>query len=277
MRRHEAAILALGLAAAGVLVWACLTAVGGDMYGRVRFFEGAELGAHSAVQGVQISTASGGNYTNAQAYTNHYQVWATNARGYFPVAVTSITFTGNASSTNAVRVTWDRKGGAAGYIVAVSWDLGTTYTNYEACSAATTNWVDLYTNTWTLDWVTNDFSAHGGCTSRCAFALTNDLAAYTNWANSGLVGTNAFETHTNWVAAAKVGTNAFETHTNWVAAGLVGTNAFQSYTNNGYLLESDFESYTNAGLAGIFTNTFGSKTNVQYFNDHGRLTNHVTL
>lgn len=130
----------------------------GDIFGETRFFYDVSVETNVALDGITISTTSGGTFTNG-VNTNFYRIFFTNNIGHNPLSTNfGIIFTGNTNSTNAVRITWNREGGAVGYVVERSFDAGASFTQFFNVAAATTNFVDTNGTPFFTGPVTNSIS-----------------------------------------------------------------------------------------------------------------------
>lgn len=163
------------------LAWLAACVFGGLEYGKTVFYDDVSLGSWAALSGTASNAyyVSGGTYTNATR-TNYYRLSYTNLLGRGPGLALTCIFTGNTNAdttagTNAVKLRWNAKGGAASYIVERSLDAGVTWSNWLVVAASSTNWIDYGTNSWTATIYTNLYTALG--TPSVPWGTTSDVTA----------------------------------------------------------------------------------------------------
>ena len=143
------------------IVLVCVCAAAGyaaQEAGKTKFFDDVSLGTWSAMSNITHGFTTGGTYTNG-IYTNYYRVCATNAKGRLPVSTNVFfTWTGSATTSNAVSLAWSKKLGAQKYVIMRSRNAGSTWTQYVAVAASSTNWTDTGTNTWSNGNITSMYS-----------------------------------------------------------------------------------------------------------------------
>jgi hypothetical protein len=120
----------------------------GDVYGKAVFYRDITMGSWDAISNITQATTGGGSYSNA--VTNYYRWSGTNRAGRLPVSSNIIVAINGAAGTNAALFTWPYYDGLRNYVLELSTDAGSTWTQWVAnISPRVTNYTDLGTNVWT--------------------------------------------------------------------------------------------------------------------------------
>lgn len=128
-------------------------AMAADLFGKTTFYGDVAVGSWLAVTNLSTTndtTTTDGVYNLVGTrYTNYFKLMYTNLLGRSPLsAPITNDFEWHLTLTNASKVTWTQKGGAAAYFLIKSFDEGANYTNYEIVAASASSWIDTGTNTW---------------------------------------------------------------------------------------------------------------------------------
>jgi len=129
--------------------------VKGGRHSPIVYFRDVAISNYTAISNVTISLTNGGTFTNG-SFTFFYRVNGTNSAGRMPVsAIVTQSFTGDATNTNAVVITWESKDGIRRYVVERSED-GINFTNTITFKASVTSYIDKGTDIFTVGFFTND-------------------------------------------------------------------------------------------------------------------------
>lgn len=156
----------------------------GEVYSSVTFVGDVHTSSWSAVEGITYAVTNGGTYTNVATVTNYYRLSGTNIGGRIPLSTNIIVAITQSPTTNAIRLSWTRKGGIDRHVIEKSHDLGVTWTNWLSVSPSTNSWLDTGTNVWAATIFTNVYTA----LPAPAYDFATDVEVSTH---TGLVGTAA--------------------------------------------------------------------------------------
>lgn len=141
----------------GLLFPLLCSSAGPGIYSRTVFYGDVSVGSWAAMTNLRSYCTSGGAYTNG-AVTNYYRLSATNRLGRLPLSTNVIVVcpgVTNGSGTNAIALTWARYDGISSYVIEVSTNAGTYWSNWLTLGPSYTNWTDTGTNGWTNSIFTN--------------------------------------------------------------------------------------------------------------------------